>query len=86
LRSGVEIGKPVMKVQNMVLAILEGPKKRRKSKARVYDMRGEPRQPKSGRDADVQETVDAILDKISQKGYDSLSEEEKEFLYQASKK
>lgn len=29
--------------------------------------------------------VDEILDKIKQKGYDSLSEEEKEVLYQASK-
>lgn len=86
LRSGVEIGKPVMKVQNVVMSILEGPQKARKSKARVYDMRGEPRQPKRERESDVQETIDAILDKISQKGYDSLSEEEKEFLYQASKK
>lgn len=86
LRSGVEIGKPVMKVQNVVMSILEGPHKARKSKARVYDMRGEPRQPKRERETDVQETIDAILDKISQKGYDSLSEEEKEFLYQASKK
>ena len=29
---------------------------------------------------------DAILDKIKQTGYDSLNEEEKEFLFNASKK
>lgn len=33
-----------------------------------------------------QEQVDAILDKIKQHGYESLSEEEKEFLFNASKK
>lgn len=32
-----------------------------------------------------QERVDAILDKIKQSGYESLSEEEKEFLFNASK-
>jgi hypothetical protein len=35
---------------------------------------------------DHQERLDAILDKIKQKGYDSLSAEEKEFLFLASKK
>ncbi|MCC7504452.1 MAG: rhomboid family intramembrane serine protease [Saprospiraceae bacterium] len=33
-----------------------------------------------------QEKLDAILDKIKQKGYENLTPEEKEFLYQASKK
>ncbi|MCY7330830.1 MAG: rhomboid family intramembrane serine protease, partial [Saprospiraceae bacterium] len=33
-----------------------------------------------------QDQLDAILDKIKQQGYDSLSQEEKDFLYQASKK
>jgi membrane associated rhomboid family serine protease len=35
---------------------------------------------------DHQEKLDQILDKIKHKGYDSLTEEEKEFLFQASKK
>ena len=35
---------------------------------------------------DHQERLDAILDKIKQTGYDSLNEEEKEFLFNASKK
>jgi len=32
-----------------------------------------------------QEELDAILDKIKQSGYDSLNNEEKEFLFNASK-
>jgi hypothetical protein len=33
-----------------------------------------------------QEQLDAILDKIKQHGYENLSTEEKEFLFNASKK
>jgi hypothetical protein len=38
------------------------------------------------RSKDFQARLDAILDKIKDKGYDSLSDEEKEFLFLASKK
>jgi membrane associated rhomboid family serine protease len=41
--------------------------------------------PKKESSAD-QEKIDAILDKISRSGYDSLSKSEKEFLFNASKK
>ena len=37
-------------------------------------------------DLSHQEKLDAILDKINKTGYDSLTEEEKDFLYNASKK
>ena len=37
-------------------------------------------------DLSFQEKLDTILDKIKDKGYDSLTSEEKEFLFQASKK
>ena len=33
-----------------------------------------------------QEKLDAILDKIKAQGYESLSQEEKDFLYEASQK
>jgi hypothetical protein len=49
------------------------------SDARYTDMR-EPA------DQVNQQTIDAILDKISQNGYKSLSEKEKEILFEASKK
>ena len=35
---------------------------------------------------DLRFEVDSILDKINKKGYDNLSEKEKKFLYEASKK
>jgi membrane associated rhomboid family serine protease len=35
--------------------------------------------------SDVQEQVDAILDKINEQGYESLTDEEKDILYKASK-
>ncbi len=38
------------------------------------------------RNDEEQEKIDAILDKISRSGYDSLSKAEKEFLFKASKK
>lgn len=41
---------------------------------------------KSDLDYSHQEKLDLILDKIKQQGFEKLSEEEKEFLYQASKK
>jgi len=33
----------------------------------------------------TQQQIDEILDKISQSGYDSLTKEEKEFLFQSGK-
>ena len=39
-----------------------------------------------GRTQSDQERIDTILDKIKKSGYDSLSDEEKEFLFQVSKK
>lgn len=40
----------------------------------------------SKKDADLQKRIDAILDKISASGYESLTKEEKEFLFRAGKK
>lgn len=47
--------------------------------------RPEKPSPKSLRNLDTQERIDGILDKINATGYDSLTAEEKDFLYQASK-
>lgn len=43
-----------------------------------------PRTPSQGSGQDTQARVDAILEKIKQSGYDSLTKEEKEFLFKAS--
>ena len=58
------------------------PKKSKKSPLTVSHRRTD----KEKGSMDHQEKLDQILDKIKQKGYESLNEEEKEFLFQASKK
>ncbi len=45
-----------------------------------------PKQPNKSFNKATQDEIDAILDKISDKGYESLSKEEKEKLFNASKK
>ncbi|MBK8490041.1 MAG: rhomboid family intramembrane serine protease [Saprospirales bacterium] len=60
-----------------------------KKKAKAQSTRGKGRQQGKGNsssDVSHQEQLDAILDKIKHSGYDSLTAEEKEFLFNASKK
>jgi hypothetical protein len=54
------------------------------SDAKFYDIRSG--RPVGGETEVSQEVVDAILDKISSTGYQSLSEEEKRILNEASRK
>ncbi len=49
-----------------------------KSKTKSY--------PKTTNKNEEQAKIDAILDKISKSGYDTLSKEEKDFLFNAGKK
>jgi membrane associated rhomboid family serine protease len=85
LRAGAEIGKPVIRLQHTLSQLFSNRQQKRKS-ARVFEMRGKPANDSPPRQSDVQDKIDEILDKISQQGYESLTEEEREFLYQASKK
>jgi len=50
--------------------------------AKVFDIRDAQKDDRS----DLQKHIDEILDKISQSGYQSLTEEEKKVLFEASKK
>lgn len=50
--------------------------------AKVFDIRNARKDDRS----DLQKRIDEILDKISQSGYQSLTEEEKKILFEASKK
>ncbi|OGU75766.1 MAG: hypothetical protein A3H45_05970 [Ignavibacteria bacterium RIFCSPLOWO2_02_FULL_55_14] len=53
--------------------------------AKVFDIHdGKPKPPTI--EPDTQKKIDGILDKISQSGYQSLTEEEKKILFEASKK
>lgn len=60
--------------------------RRRKSKMKVKHSRGETDWEYNKRKHDEQEVIDAILDKLKQSGYGSLSSEEKKKLFDASKK
>ncbi|MEL6636611.1 MAG: rhomboid family intramembrane serine protease [Bacteroidota bacterium] len=58
-----------------------------RNKDKMKRSAGRPRASTDGNDGPQhQEKLDSILDKIKKSGYDSLSSEEKEFLFNASKK
>jgi membrane associated rhomboid family serine protease len=57
-----------------------------KSKLRTVHRRAVPDEEYNSNKVATQEQIDAILDKISKSGYESLSSKEKEFLFKASKK
>lgn len=53
----------------------------------VHSRKNQPKAPsQSKREVSLQEKIDEILDKINANGYDSLSEEDKEILFRASKR
>lgn len=93
LRNGNDMSKPVNRVLDKVRGFFEsifsggekGPKvvyrnpNRKRSEAHGKTD-SSPQNPSA-----YQEKLDAILDKIKESGYDSLSKEEKEFLFNASK-
>ena len=69
---------------NKLLALFN---KRPQPKVRVINKEKVARKPQAKTNADdSQEKIDAILDKISANGYESLNREEKDFLFKASKK
>lgn len=55
-------------------------------KVKVTYRKSEPKKPGAGFNKSTQEEIDVILDKISDRGYESLTKEEKEKLFNASKK
>ncbi len=63
----------------------ETPRKEEPRAASVHELRPEPKKPPTV-DESEQQKIDEILDKISQSGYQSLTEEEKKILFEASKR
>jgi membrane associated rhomboid family serine protease len=96
LRKGIDLGKPVTVCVNFVTNLFsKNPKKtfsfKKGDKAYTSTKSEKSSAPKGERRSDteggsIQEKLDAILDKIKEKGYESLTKEEKEFLFNASKK
>lgn len=95
LREGNDWSLPVNKILDRISSFfssITGQATRQKGPRVVYRNRNKTRSSRRGNaasdkeDLSYQEKLDAILDKIKRSGYESLSEEEKEFLFNASKK
>ena len=97
LRNGSDLSEPVNHLldritefwENLLNRIQGKPRKPRVVYRNTSKMKANATKPHASSDTrdDVhQEKLDVILDKIKQSGYDSLSSEEKEFLFNASKK
>ncbi len=91
LRDGHDWAEPVNRLLDRILGWLSGtrrpkPQKRKPQKAYSATLTAT----KGGRapqdEPSYQEKLDAILDKIKEHGYENLTAEEKEFLYNASRK
>lgn len=89
LKKGNDIGKWFENLLDGIVAIFKPKEKKAKMKT-VYrtdkTTKSRTKTAKSNLDKDdKQKKVDAILDKISKSGYESLSKSEKDFLFQAGK-
>ena len=98
LQRGIDLGKPINLIISFFSNIFNPPRKKNftyqrgeKSYART-EKKATKTTSKGNKASDTegvnneQEKLDLILDKIKDKGYESLTKEEKEFLFNASKK
>lgn len=96
LRDGHDLLRPMHYIIDRIVLFFKQEKMPRQTPRRKPTLQKVYQQP-DGRSRNVREVVpgdpsvfqeklDAILDKIKAEGYDSLNQEEKEFLFQASKK
>jgi membrane associated rhomboid family serine protease len=89
LKKGTDIGKGFERLMDRISSLFSKGRKtnlktvhRKKSKAKTYA--GHTKQEFG--EFNKQKKIDLILDKISKSGYESLSKDEKEFLFKAGKK
>ncbi len=83
LQRGIDLSMPISKLQDS-LVNLSKPKKKSPFKKVHKNQYSQKTQSSFKKDIN-QKKIDDILDKISQSGYDSLTKEEKEFLFKAGK-
>ncbi|MDX1477837.1 MAG: rhomboid family intramembrane serine protease [Saprospiraceae bacterium] len=92
LRQGSDLSQPFNRLLDWFERLLSGGRKAAKpKKTRVFVRHVRERKGRRASDSgkapgDDQDRIDAILDKIKASGYESLTPEEKEFLFRASKK
>ena len=84
LRNGRDIGDWVNNVADWFVELFRREPKPQ-SNLKVVHRKNTPSKKKANRSVDLQSEVDRILEKIKVKGFDQLSDEEKEILYKASK-
>lgn len=87
LQNGTDLSKIVSNVLDF-FANLFKPKQQTPFKKVHKNYKSQPQAPKASKIVTkdkIQQQIDEILDKISQSGYDSLTKEEKEFLFKAGK-
>ncbi len=82
IMSQIKSGNDITLVINKSLFFMESLFKRRKKIKLVHSNPGMAK--KAPKVTDKQKKIDEILDKISKSGYDSLTQEEKEFLFKTS--
>jgi len=89
LAKGNDIGSGFEKAIDWFLSLFEAKKDRRPKMRTVYKKPQNPiSRPQNGRAItkdEKQQKIDSILDKISKSGYDSLTKQEKDFLFHAGK-
>lgn len=88
LRNGADWSSPINNFFDKIGAFF-GNIGNRKGPRVVYRNKNKSKRPHASSDSDLmphQEKLDSILEKIKHSGYDSLTTEEKEFLFKASKK
>ena len=82
LNQGTDIGLPLEELSNRLLNLF----KKQSNLKTVYKDKSNAASKKKESNEDLdQQKIDAILDKISKSGYDSLSQKEKDFLFRAGK-
>ena len=85
LKKGMYLGAPIDAVFDLFRPTNKTPKKQNAS-TNKYASAKKTKKKNTPKTTDSQHDIDAILDKISASGYDSLSREEKEILFRMSKK
>lgn len=91
LRKGTDLTQGLQNLLDKIpkIQFKSSPKKKHAKSMKVVHRKKEGKksdQTRPPNDASFQEKLDLILDKIKEQGYDSLTDQEKDFLYQASKK
>ena len=84
LQKGNDLGAPVEKVMDWIMALFK-PKDKVKMRTVHKAKRTKSKVVRSTKTVATQKQIDAILDKISKSGYESLSKQEKDFLFKVGK-